>query len=287
MNQKAFASIFIGLLMFFSAFAGMMLLWGNNGSQPVKIVSTSPETFGVRGRLVEWNFNSLSDMLEMAPESTVAAYWLNNTASQNLTDVARAVLPQSFGLSYGNKLYPNNIERLGTIYFNDTWSEFHWIKPFPLNYEGLVIPYEDYMIIPAGSDYSSVMGKPALFGPEDGLKGVLDVISGGLPTNKFSMPLGEQADLQVDILGASVKDSAVPLPSGFKELYLAVSPNNEAEGYRFTAKYLNPDSSIGQKTKSIADQYNLSLSSSGGMVDVSGTIKAGNLKDVLSTFLKP
>jgi len=287
MKQKAFASIFVGLLMFFSAFAGMMLLWGNHGSQPVKVVSTSPETFGVQGRLVEWNFNSLSDMLEMAPESTVAAYWLNNTASQNLTDVARAVLPQSFGLSYGDKLYPNNIERLGTIYFNNTWSEFHWIKPFPLNYQGFVIPYEDYMIIPSSSDYSSVMGKPVLFGPEDGLKGVLDVISGGLPTNKFSLSLGEQADLQVDILGDSAKDSVVSLPSGFKELYLAVSPNNEAEGYRLAAKYLNPDSSIGQRAKSIADKYNLSLSSSGGMVNVSGTIKAGNLKDVLTTFLKP
>jgi len=287
MKQKAFVSIFVGLIMVFSAFAGMMLLWGDNGSQPGKVVSTSPETFGVRGRLIEWNFNSLSDMLEMAPESAVAAYWLNNTASQNLTDVARAVLPQSFGLNYGDKLYPNNIERLGAIYFNNTWSEFHWIEPFPVNYEGLVIPYEGFMMIPSSSDYSSVMGKPALFGPEDGLKSVLDVISGGLPTNKFSLPYEEQADLQVDILGASVEDSAVPLPSGFKELYLAVSPNNGAEGYSFNAKYLNPDSSVAQKAKSIADQHNLSLSSSDGIVDVSGTVRAGNLKDVLTTFLKP
>ncbi len=286
MNQKAFASILIGLIMVFSAFAGMLLLWGNNGSQPTK-VSASPETFGVRGRLIDWNFNSLSDMLEMAPEGTMAAYWLNITASQNLTDIARAVLPKSFALSYGGKLYPNNIERLGTIYFNNTWSEFHWIEPFRLNYEGLVIPYEDYMIIPAGSDYSSVMGKPTLFGPEDGLKGVLDVISGGLPTNKFSLPSGEQADLQVDILGASFKDSTVPLPSGFKELYLAASPNDEAETYRFSAKYINPESSVAEKAKSIADQYNLSLSSSDEIVDVSGTIEAGNLKDVLTTFLKP
>jgi hypothetical protein len=287
MKQKAFVSIFIGLIMFFSVFAGMLLLWGNNGSQPVKVVPNSPETFGVRGRLIESNFNSLSDMLEMAPVSTVAANWLNNTASQNLTDVARAVFPHSFGLVYGNRLYPKNIERLGTIYFNNTWSEFHWIEPFPVGYEGLVIPYEGFMIIPRSADHSSVMGKPALYGPEDGLKGVLDVISGGLPTNKFSLPHGEQADLQIDILGESAKDSVVPLPSGFKELYVAVSPSNEAEGYSFTAKYLNPDSSIGQKAKSIADQYNLSLSSSGGMVNVSGNVKAGNLKGVLMTFLKP
>ncbi|MCJ7444897.1 MAG: hypothetical protein MUO26_10270 [Methanotrichaceae archaeon] len=286
MNQKAFLSIFIGLIMIFSAFAGVMLLWGNNESKPVTVISDSLETFGVQGRLVNWNVESINDMLELAPESTGAAYWLDAARSENLTDAAKAVLPQSFGLTYGERLYPNNIEKLGAIYFNNTWAEFHWIKPFKVSYEGLVIPYNDFMMIPSSADYSAVMGKPTLFGPQEGLKGVLDVISGGFPTDLFELPQEEKADLQIAVLGSASKNSSLPLPSGFQEFYLGVTANDSNGDYNITARYLNPDSSTEQKIQSISKQYGLSVFSQSGTVELSGTLQARDLKDALTTILK-
>jgi hypothetical protein len=288
MNQKAFISIFVGLLMLFSAFAGVMLLWGGNESKPVPVGSGSSQTFGVQGRLVSWDFNTLKEMLGMAPESTVAAYWLNNTKSQNLTDAARAALPQSFGLMYGERLYPNNIEKLGAVYFNNTWSEFHGVKPFQVSYEGLVIPYEGFMMIPSSADYSAVMGEPVLFGPQDGLKGVLDVISGEFPTDKFSLPQEEGADLQIAMLGSATKNSTIPLPSGFQEFFLELSANDSKGDFRIMAKYLDPDSDVEQKTRSIAKKFNLSdLSTQSGIIELSGNVQAKNLTPVLTAFLEP
>jgi hypothetical protein len=285
MNQKAFA-IFIGAIMVFSAFAGMVMLGGDQNQRPMPVASDSLDTFGVQGRLVEWNFDSLEDTLEMAPESTVTAYWMNMSASQNLIDAARASLPPSLGLSYGDNLYQAKIEKLAAAYFNDTWTEFHWVMPFRVAYEGLVIPYEGYMMIPSSTEYSAVMGKPILFGPQKGLEGVLDVISGGLPTDKFTLPVGETADLQFASLGKGAAGAdAAGAVGGYQEFYLGVS--NAGDGYSVVARYLQPDASTQEKAKEIADQYGLSVSTQGTLTEVLGTVPADKLQGALTAILSP
>ena len=149
--------------------------------------ANSLQTFGVQGRLVDWDFEGLEDVLKMSPESTVMAYWINLSASQNLTDAARAALPQSIGLRYGSQLYPTKIERLADVYFNNTWVEFHWIQPFPVGYSGLVIPYKDYMMIPAGTDYVIVYGQADPLWDARCAQQVIDVIAGGLAAESFTL----------------------------------------------------------------------------------------------------
>ncbi len=282
MNQKAFA-IFVGAIMVFSAFAGMMMLGGDTSQRPTAVGSNSLDTFGVQGRLVDWDFNSLEDTLTMAPETTVMAYWLNMSAPQNLTDAARVSLPPSLGLSYGSNIYPTDIQRLATAYFNDTWAEFHWVTPFRVAYDGLVIPYEGFMMIPSSSDYSAVMGRPALFGPQKGLQEVLGVISGGLPTDKFTLPQGETADLQFAALGEGLDDAG--LAGGYQEFYIGV--RSAGDGYDVIAEYLKPDGSIQKKAQEIADQNGLTLTSEGSVTKVSGTVSADNLPVVLAAFMQP
>jgi hypothetical protein len=285
MNQKGFA-IFVGAIMVLSAFAGFLL---RGSDQNVVVVGTnawSVETFGVQGRLVDWDFNNLQDTLKMSPANTVMAYWINTSASQNLTDAARTALPQSLGLTYGSQLYSTNIERLAEAYFNNTWIEFHWIKPFPVGYSGLVVPYENYMMIPAASDYVTVMGKPTLFGTQDAMKQVIDVISGGLATDGFTLPGGEFADLQVAALG---KSDNSPLSGGYKEFYLGVSRSQDATvgGFNLTAKILQPDAAVSQKAKDMAGKYNLKYSTSGSDITVDGNVPTGNLQGALVAILGP
>ncbi|MCX6668482.1 MAG: hypothetical protein NTV25_01550 [Methanothrix sp.] len=285
MNQKAFA-IFVGAIMVLSAFAGFVLRGNDQGTAVVGSESTSLQTFGVQGRLVDWNFESLEDVLEMSPESTVMAYWINLSAPQNLKDSASAVLPKSLGLTYGSQLYATPIERLAEAYFNSTWIEFHWIKPFRLAYSGLVIPYEDYMMIPTSTDYVTVMGKPTLFGTQDAMRQVIDVISGGLSTNSFTLPVGEKADLQVAALGKGAAGS--PLPGNYKEFYLGVTAStNVNSGFNLTAKYLQPDAGTSQKAKGVADKYGLGYSNLGSRAEILGQVKAGDLQGVLAAILGP
>ncbi len=284
MNQKAFA-IFVGAIMIVSAFAGFVLRGNDQETTVAGSDSASLQTFGVQGRLVDWNFDSLENALEMSPESTVMAYWINLTASQNLTDTALAVLPKSLGVTYGSQLYPTPIERMAEAYFNNTWIEFHWIRPFRVTYGGLVIPYEDYMMIPASTDYVTVMGKPTLFGTQDAMRQVIDVISGGLPTNNFTLPMGERADLQVAALGKGTAGSQ--LSGNYKEFYLGVSaPANSNSYFNLTARYLQPDAGTSQKAKGVADKYDLTYFTKGSMAEVSGQVSPGNLQGVLTALLE-
>ncbi|HUI39941.1 MAG TPA: hypothetical protein VLY86_03370 [Methanothrix sp.] len=284
MNQKAF-SIFVGVIMTLSMLAGYVMIGGQNNNAPMAASSTSLETFGVQGRMVDWSFNSLSDVLEMAPNNTVMAYWINLSASQNLTDAARAVLPQSFALNYGRQLYPVEIEKAAAVYFNNTWTEFHWIRPFHVGYNGLVLPYQDFMMIPSSGGYASVMGMPTLFGPQDALKSVLDVIVGAMPTDNFTMPTGEEADLQLAALGTEGSTQG----GDFREFYLGVSRSKAGVdgGYNITAKYLLPGVGTEQKAEEIAGKYGLAYSTKGSGMDVSGSVAAGDLKSVLMAFLEP
>ncbi len=287
MNSKAFA-IFVGAIMVISAFAGFVLRGSNQNEAIVVSTPDSLQTFGVQGRLVDWNFDGLQDVLEMSPQSTVMAYWINMTPSQNLTDAARAALPQSLGLTYGSQIYPNEIERLAEIYFNNTMEEFHWVRPFPASTSGLVIPYQDYMMIPitSGSEYVKVMGKPILFGSQDATRQVIDVISGSQPAGNFTLVDDGEADLQVGALGSG--GASMPLSGGYREFYLGVSaPTDQASGFDLYAKYLQPTESVNQKASEIAENNNLSYSMVGSDAELSGSVAKENLQNVLVGLLAP
>jgi hypothetical protein len=273
--------------MIISAFAGFVLR-GSDQNETVVVPSGSDslQTFGVQGRLVEWDFEGLQDVLQMSPESTVMAYWINLSASQNLTDAAVAALPQSMGLSYAGQLYSTKIEKLANVHFNDTWTEFHWIRPYPVSYNSLVIPYQDYMMIPAGTDYVTVLGKPTLFGTQDSVRRVIDVIAGGLPSESFTLINDEQADLQVVALGSG--GTSMPLSGGYKEFYLGIkAAKGQDQGFSLLARYLQPQASVGSKVGEIAAKNNLSYSTKGSEIEISGLVARENLKNVLMALLGP
>ena len=274
--------------MVLSAFAGFVLRGSNQNEIAIPGTNTnSLQTFGVQGRLVDWSMDSLDDVLKMSPENTTMAYWINLSAPQDLTNATIAVLPQSFGLSYGNQLYPNRIERLAAAYFNNTWIEFHWIKPFPVGYSGLVIPYMNYMMIPAGTDYVTVMGRPTLFGTQSAVRQTIDVITGSLAADSFTLPEGEKADLQVAILGNGIKN--LPTASGYKEFYLGVSasPIVANDGFNISAKYLQPDASTSQKAKDLSIKNNLTYSALPNNIEVFGHVNDEDLQEVLMALLGP
>jgi hypothetical protein len=285
-TAKAFA-IFVGIIMVLSAFASFVMLGGNQ-TENVVVPSGdgSLQTFGVQGRYVEWDFEGLQDALQMSPESTVMAYWINLSASQNLTKAATAALPQSIGLSYAGQIYSTNIEKLANANFNGTWTEFHEVQPYPISYDGLVIPYQDYMMIPAGTDFAIVYGKPVLFGTQDSVKQVLDVIMGGLSAQSFTLIGDEHADLQVAALGSGGK--SMPLSGGYKEFYLGVNAaKSRTQGYDLSARYLQPEASTSSKVGEIATKNNLSYSTIGDEIDLSGLVAPENLQSVLMALLGP
>jgi hypothetical protein len=246
MNQKSWATIgvvFLAGIMIFSTFAGFVMRGGN----PVETAASevwNPSDFGVSGRLINWDFDSLGDALGMYPEDLVFAYWINMTASENLTGAAAQILPPAVGLTYRYQLslYPSPIDRVSWGLYNEEMAEFHWTKPAPVGAHGLSVLYDGYQIIPFGTtDLYSVLGMPVLFGSESSIKTVLDVITGMAPTTeKFVLPYDEIDALQISILGkdAATNPSFIPPIDGeYAESYLGISPTDE--GYLLKAKYLS------------------------------------------------
>ncbi|OPX76957.1 MAG: hypothetical protein A4E44_00282 [Methanosaeta sp. PtaB.Bin018] len=155
-----------------------------------------------------------------------------------------------------------------------------------MGYAGLVVPYENYMMIPSGSDYVTVMGKPTLFGTQASMQQVIDVISGGLPTDSFTLPQGKAADLQVAALGKGANSS---LSGGYKEFYLGVSKSTgEVQGgFNLTARYLQPDAASSQKAKEIAGKYGLDYATQGSEAMIRGDVRVEDLQGVLKALLGP
>ena len=286
MNSKAFA-IFVGAIMVFSAFAGFVLLGTEQSEIPVAAAdSYSLENFKATGNLVDWDFEGLQDVLEIAPENTVMAYWVNLSAPANLTAAARAALPQSMGFSYGNQMYKTSIERLAGIYFNGSWTEMHWIKPYQVGYSSLVIPYENYMMIPTGNDYVTVLGKPVLFGMQEPVERVVDVITGGLSSGHFTLVGEERADLQLAALGLGGKE--MPLSGAYDQFYLEISAiNGSIERYSLDARLKQPQSEAISKLKDIASASNLSYSGDSAGAGVSGALGQESLQGALMALMGP
>lgn len=284
MNSKAFA-IFVGAIMVLSAFAGFVLMGSDQSEIPVAAAdSYSLENFKATGNLVDWDFEDLQNVLEMAPENTVMAYWVNLSAPANLTAAARAALPQSMGFSYGSQMYETGIERLAGIYFNGSWTEMHWIKPYQVGYSSLVIPYENYMMIPTGTDYVTVLGKPVLFGMQEPVERVIDVISGGLSSDRFTLVGEERADLQVAALGQGGKE--MPLSGAYDQFYLELRAiNGSEERYLLDARLKQPQSEAISKLKEIASANNLSYSDDNSGAVVSGALGQQNLQGALVALL--
>jgi hypothetical protein len=155
-----------------------------------------------------------------------------------------------------------------------------------VSYNSLVIPYQDYMMIPAGTDYVTVLGKPALFGTQDSVRRVIDVITGGLSAQSFTLIDDEQADLQVAALGSG--GMGMPFSGGYKEFYLGVKvAKSQDQGFSLKARYLQPQASVGSKIGEIAAKNNLSYSTIGSDAEISGLVARENLKNVLMALLGP
>lgn len=294
MNQKSSAiivAVFIAGIMVLSVFSGYVM----RGGGPPEIVSRgawNPSDFGVGGRLINWDFEDLGDALGMYPEDLVFAFWINMTASENLTDAAAQVLPPTVALTFRDQLnlYPSPIDSFSWGLFGDEFVEFHWTRPAPLGSRGLSVVYNGYQMMPIEStDLFRVMGTPVLFGSEPAVKKVLDVLSGQASTTEgFVLPYDEADVLQMSCLGKdSVENPNImpPLGGEYVESYLGASPSDG--GFILTAKYLSLRGASEMRVRDLAESWGLSVRDEGKMVIVSGLVEPGNLVGTLGAFAAP
>jgi hypothetical protein len=115
---------------------------------------------------------------------------------------------------------------------------------------------------------------------------VIDVIAGGLSAESFTLIGDEQADLQVAALGSG--GASMPLSGGYKEFYLGVNATkSQDQSIYLKARYLQPQASVDSKAGEIAAKNNLSYSTKGSEMVISGLVARENLQNVLMALLGP
>ena len=248
--------------------------------------------FGVGGRLINQYFESVCDVFKMYPENLVFAFWIDMTASKDLTEAAALSLPPTVGLTYRDQvnIYPSPIDRVSWGLFGDEIAEFHWTKPALIGAQGLAVLYNGYQLAPVGTtEIVTVLGTPVLFGTEPTVKSVLDVLSGeALTTGKFVLPYDEVADLQISALGRDAIDNPSfmpPLGGEYLESYLGVSTSDG--GFSLTVKYLALRGESERRVEDLATGLGLGTRREGRIVTFSGSIENERLAETLGAFIAP
>ncbi|MDF0590436.1 hypothetical protein [Candidatus Methanocrinis natronophilus] len=294
MNQRSWAiivAIFIAGIMIFSTFASFVTPGGGPPETTTR-GAWNPADFGVGGRLINWDFNSIGDCLGMYPEELVYAFWIDMTASEDLTEAAALSLPPTIGLTYRDqlRLYPSPIDRASWGLFADQIAEFHWTKPSRIGAQGLAVFYNGYQLVPIGTtEIFTVLGTPVLFGTETSVKSVLDVVTGQAPTTeKFVLPYEETADLQISALGRDAVDNLgfmPPLGGEYLESYLGVSPSDDV--FSLTVKYLALRGESERRVEDLATSLGLETEREGRIATFSGSIEPERLAETLGAFVAP
>jgi len=142
------------------------------------------------------------------------------------------------------------------------------------------------MMIPTGNDYVTVLGKPVLFGMQEPVERVVDVLTGGLSSGHFTLVGEESADLQLAALGKGGKD--MPLSGAYDQFYLEISAiNGSEERYILDAQLKQPQSGAISKLKDIASANNLSYSGDSAGAGVSGALGRESLQGTLMALMGP
>jgi len=171
---KAIAAFLI-LTMVFSALVSFY--WGGPPEQERE--QEEFNTFNIGGKLVEYDFNSLSDALEMTPPGITQATFIDFEAMQGtpLEQLARQVSP----IEEVNRLYQSSTTKMYLTYLNNTPLLLTTIYPRKIAFDYTVLPYPylDYSLL-ARSDTGAinVMGDPIIYTSLENAVKVIDILEG-------------------------------------------------------------------------------------------------------------
>lgn len=171
---KAIAAFLI-LTMVFSALVSFY--WGGPAEQERE--QEEFNTFNIGGKLVEHDFNSISDALKMTPPGITQATFIDFEAMQGtlLEQWTREVYTKEV-----DKLYQSNTTKMYFTYLNNTPLLLTTIYPRKIAFEYTVLPYHPYQdyyfLIRADTGAINVMGDPIIYGSYENAIKVIDILEG-------------------------------------------------------------------------------------------------------------
>jgi hypothetical protein len=304
MDQKTGAKImagFLALIMLLSIFPYFLNGDSSNSQQQNNQFddydNTQNDNFNVGGQLIDHNFNSIADALQMSPSDTYSAYYIdveymNSTTgelwNEYLNPNITTVLP--IRKSEVDNLYRSQTQFISTrqMYFADLANgEFLLLSTMTpkrvfFNYNTGITSYDGrHQVLIRENGGSNVMGEPTLFAPSRNLaESILSIIAGpaSQPTayDTFSPLLNFSEDYSEFQVVSSQVDFA-------DKYYLGIYLNQDGNFTRTTI-YQNATTETSSHIQQLAktglkrgfSQYNVTIEG-----DILKVVITGQFQDVI------
>jgi len=247
MNQKVIA-IILAVIMLMSILPLFFSSPSNTqNADDASVQSYAPGFDSIPGMHVNHAFNSIADGLAMTPRGITSAQYLdvlriNGTPLE--AAAGDAIQRDAFYNSRVTKTYFAEYSNEASWFELDTISPEiiafrYWLSPTPYNgYQLLVRDNTNY-------DICNVIGTPMIFGPQDKIESVIDVLSGNAGgSNEFDYLLSH-----VDDTGAEFQRVTSSTDNAADQYYIDIKMLDNGL-YSRTVVYLNPaDDTIGNLTQ--------------------------------------
>ncbi len=138
--------------------------------------------FDVGGQLISEPFTSIQDALKITPSGAVHAEYVDLNALAN-TSMEPFVLSQLQGeglpVEQLNKLYGANTDCIYFAGFNSSFVLMTTFKPQVVAFNFVAVQYRYYnLLLRQDTDATNVMGNPTIYGAQEDVINILDVIDG-------------------------------------------------------------------------------------------------------------
>ncbi|MCQ1534472.1 hypothetical protein FTO70_01910 [Methanosarcina sp. KYL-1] len=250
-NQR-YMAIFLAATMLLSVF----VVFVNNNSKtdrdndvPVPELDGNITTFAfsqIQGKQVQHEFNSIADGLEMSPEGPVNALYVD------LQKTRGTPLEMALGsIEMMNSFYGADVtKRYSTNYADGSGFELHQIpeQKLAIPMDTRVYPYNDYqMLYRTNGTYNiwNVVGNPAVMGPIQSVRSVVDVLEGNATAASEYDQLLVLADPEDSIyqeVGTKTNLTDIPADKYYRDL-----KKLDDGSYMQTSIFLNPKPELTEK----------------------------------------
>ncbi len=246
-NQK-YLAIFLAATMVLSACA-VLIESLDDDSDNIKSNTSNSEAVDnstisfsqVPGKQVYHKFNSIADGLNMSPEGTISASYVD------LQRTTGTPLESIFGnVTSMKSIYNADVtKRYSASYPDGSGFELHQIPEQKILVPWGAAPYDGYNLLARTNntyDIWNVVGSPVIFGPRESAEKVIDVLEGNATSStKYDQILNLVNPENVIYQGVVTKTNTTDIPA---DQYYTDLKKLDNGSYTQTAIFVNPESNV-------------------------------------------
>ncbi len=213
----------------------------SNTSNPEAVDNSTISFSQVPGKQVYHKFNSIADGLNMSPEGTISASYVD------LQRTTGTPLESIFGnVTSMKSIYNADVtKRYSASYPDGSGFELHQIPEQKISVPWGAAPYDGYNLLARTNntyDIWNVVGSPVIFGPRESAEKVIDVLEGNATSStKYNQILNLVNPENVIYQGVVTKTNTTDIPA---DQYYTDLKKLDNGSYTQTAIFVNPESNV-------------------------------------------